>query len=49
MRVMQNEKPRLEILLKPDTSVSGILRAIEAQTTIRIRAKATPPGSHYGR
>jgi len=34
---------------KTDTSIGYISRAIKAQTTVRIRAKTTPPGSHCGR
>jgi len=49
MHAMWNEKPYLEILSKTDTGIGYQSRAIKAQTTARIRAKMTPPGSHCGR
>jgi len=44
----RNEKPHLEILSKADSGIGYIPRAIEAQTTVRIRTETTSPGSHCG-
>jgi len=46
MHTVRNEKPHQDILSKADTGVGYLPRAIEAQMTVRIRTKVTPPGSH---
>ena len=48
MHTLWNEKPGLEILSKADTGVGYLPRAIEAQTTVRIRTETTSPGSQCG-
>jgi len=43
MHTLRIEKPGLEILSKADTGVGYLPRAIEAQTTVRIRTETTSP------
>jgi len=49
MHAVWNEKPRLEILWQAGTGIGCVLRAIEAQETVRIHTNAMPPGRDCGR